>query len=78
MNDGTSWLMSYAVLMPERPSKPKTQKTPKGAKIPVPTRGQVYRDLAEMAKPQKPDRPAGPCQLVPKPPTPVEGQTERR
>lgn len=31
---------------------PKTQKTPKGAEIPVPTRGEVYRDLEKVAKPQ--------------------------
>ena len=40
--------------MPKRSSEPQTQKTPKGAEIPVPTRGEVYRDLAEIAKGTKP------------------------
>lgn len=30
----------------------KTQKTPKGAEIPVPTREQVMRDLRKTAKPK--------------------------
>lgn len=46
--------MAYSVLMSERPSKPKTQKTPKGTKIPVPTRGEVYRDLEKVARDAKP------------------------
>ena len=46
--------MAYSLFMPERPTKPKTQKTPKGAEIPVPTRGEVYRDLGELAKGAKP------------------------
>ncbi|MDA8332240.1 MAG: hypothetical protein M0027_13785 [Candidatus Dormibacteraeota bacterium] len=36
------------------PKLSKTQKTPKGVEIPVPTRGEVYRDLAEMAMEAKP------------------------
>lgn len=35
------------------PKPSKTQKTSKGAEIPVPTRGEVYRDLEKVAKPQK-------------------------
>lgn len=34
-------------------NKPETQETPKGATIPVPTRGEFFRDLAKVAKPRK-------------------------
>lgn len=57
---GTLSRMAYSLLMPERPAKPKTQKTPKGVEIPIPTRGEVYRDLGEMAKPRKKVAPPGP------------------
>ena len=52
--------MIYSLLRSESPTKPKTQKTPKGAEIPIPTRGEVYRDLGEMAKPRKKVAPPGP------------------
>jgi hypothetical protein len=38
------------------PRKPKTQTTPKGTEIPVPLRGDFFRDLGKVAKP-KPDEP---------------------
>ena len=41
-------------------AKKKTQKTPKGHEIPVPTREDVLRDLKKVAKPDKgstPNRP---------------------
>lgn len=44
-------VMDYPTSMPKLS---KTQKTPKGVEIPVPTRGEVYRDLAEMAMEAKP------------------------
>jgi hypothetical protein len=34
-------------------TKEPTQKTPKGYEIPVPTREQVLRDLAKVAKPKE-------------------------
>jgi hypothetical protein len=40
---------------PEEASEP-TQQTPKGHKIPVPTRGQVFRDLEKVAKPSSKPR----------------------
>ena len=46
--------MADSLLMPERHSEPKTQKTRKWAEIRVPTRGEVYRDLGEMAREAKP------------------------
>ena len=46
--------------MCERPTEPETQKTPKGVEIPVPTWGEVYRDLGELAKPRKKGRRRGP------------------
>jgi hypothetical protein len=36
----------------ERP----TQKTPKGAEIPVPTRDEFFRDLRKVAPPDKPQQ----------------------
>ena len=45
--------------MRKRPPEPETQKTPKGAEIPVPTWGEVYRDLGELAKPRKKGAPLG-------------------
>jgi hypothetical protein len=36
------------------PNDRQTQTTPKGASIPVPTRDEVLRDLAKVAKPAKP------------------------
>jgi hypothetical protein len=46
--------MVYPWSMMAEPQKPKadqpTQNTPKGHKIPVPTRGQVFRDLEKVAK----------------------------
>jgi len=38
------------------PRKPKTQVTRKGTEIPIPTRRDVLRDLAKVAKP-KPEKP---------------------
>ncbi|MGC2206932.1 MAG: hypothetical protein WA724_03645 [Candidatus Dormiibacterota bacterium] len=35
------------------PKAPKTQKTPKGAEIPIPTRKEVYEALEKVAKPAK-------------------------
>ena len=32
--------------------KPKTQTTPKGTEIPVPKRGDFFRDLRKVAEPQ--------------------------
>jgi hypothetical protein len=47
--------------------KPKdTQETPEGAEIPIPTRKDVFGDLAKVAKPRKPPAddsgPSGPEQ----------------
>ena len=46
----------YPSLMP-MPKSSKTQKTAKGYEIPVPTRGEVDRALAEIAKDAKPRPP---------------------
>jgi hypothetical protein len=37
-----------------------TQVTPKGLEIPVPTWGEVMRDLAKAAEPEKPERESEP------------------
>ena len=37
--------------MAEEPEEEPTQHTPQGAEIPVPTREEVLRDLAKVAKP---------------------------
>ncbi|MGC1184400.1 MAG: hypothetical protein WBA31_04505 [Candidatus Dormiibacterota bacterium] len=39
------------------PKSPKTQKTPKGAEIPIPTRKEVYEALGKLAKAATPLRP---------------------
>lgn len=46
--------------MPDEPEdenqEPATQHTPKGAEIPIPTKEEVLRDLAKVAKPSRPRR----------------------
>ena len=46
--------------MPDDHDEQPTQKTPKGAEIPVPTREAFFRDLRKVAPPDKPqqDEPA--------------------
>ena len=41
--------------------KPKTQKTPKGREIPVPTKGEFEANLDKAAKPVKESRPRRPA-----------------
>jgi hypothetical protein len=43
--------MAYAARMKKDSREQPTQETPKGHKIPVPTREQVLRDLKKVAKP---------------------------
>ncbi len=50
---------------------PKTQRTPKRAKVPVPTRGEVYRNLGEIAKDAKPLPPKKEGRTQPLPQTEV-------
>jgi len=40
------------LIMAEKPDEP-TQYTPRGHKIPIPSREQVFRDLEKVAKPRK-------------------------
>ena len=40
--------------MAAKSTRPKTQKTPKGAEIPIPTRKEVYEALERVAKDAKP------------------------
>ena len=45
--------------MNEEPKEPeRTQYTPKGHEIPIPTKEQVFRDLEKVAKPRKPVPPS--------------------
>lgn len=48
--------MGYPLAMTGKARKPKTQTTPKGAEIPMPKRGDFFRDLEKVAK-SKPDEP---------------------
>lgn len=41
------------------PDKPKTEKTPKGATVPVPTRADFFANLKKVGKVGKPSPPAG-------------------
>jgi hypothetical protein len=43
---------------PEEDQEPK-QHTPQGAEIPIPTKEEVLRDLAKVAKPSRPRRNGG-------------------
>jgi len=45
--------------MPDDPDEP-TQRTEKGAEIPVPKRGDVFRDLEKVARPKPENSPDSP------------------
>jgi hypothetical protein len=40
--------------MTKKPKDEPTQETPQGAEIPIPTRKDVFGDLAKVARPRKP------------------------
>jgi hypothetical protein len=52
--------MRYPQMVNDNASDPKTQRTPKGAEIPIPTRGEFMKNLKKAAKKppaSAPDRP---------------------
>lgn len=45
---------------PKKPRKPKTQTTPQGAEIPVPKRGEFFRDLKKVTNARRKPNPDAP------------------